>query len=160
MLRAAQHNARGGPDRLHLVRGDALAPPFALATFDVGLVVHLFHLVPDWRGALDQLSRAIQPGGFCLNDSERPDEAAGPDSFAPRNPFACETLGRWQRRASVRQTLGRYTSRDYSSSGSIPEPGFREANAELAAWATAHHPDPEQIIEHRFRFRVLITQRS
>ena len=84
MLAAAQHKARGGPGRLDLVRGDALALPFAPATFDVGLVVHLFHLLPDWRGALDELFRVIRPGGFFLYGAEQPDEAAEPDHFAER----------------------------------------------------------------------------
>jgi ubiquinone/menaquinone biosynthesis C-methylase UbiE len=189
MLAAARLVLRGGPGQLDLVRGDALALPFAPATFDVGLVVHIFHLLPDWRDALDELLRVIQPGGYFLYGSEQPDEAAESDHFAehwravlsrhgltPRNHRATdaavastlrergdlstiETLARWQRRASVRQILERYASRDYSSSWSIPEPIFREANAELAAWATAHHPDPEQIIEQHFCFRVLTARR-
>ncbi len=46
--------------------GDAVKLPFAPQTFDAAVGVHVFHLIPDWRGALRELARVLKPGGILL----------------------------------------------------------------------------------------------
>ncbi|MDQ3539298.1 MAG: class I SAM-dependent methyltransferase [Chloroflexota bacterium] len=54
-----------------LVEGDALALPFAEATFDLGILASVLYLIDDWQTALDELFRVIEPGGTVLVVVER-----------------------------------------------------------------------------------------
>lgn len=46
-----------------LVRGDALALPFAASTMDNVVFVHALHLVGDLAGAMREAARVLRPGG-------------------------------------------------------------------------------------------------
>ena len=66
-----------GPGVIRVVLGDALRLPFADSSFDVALLAHILHLLPDWRVALAEARRCVRPGGglaFGL-DAEGPNEA-------------------------------------------------------------------------------------
>jgi len=58
------------PDRawgtLTLQMADMTALPFADDSFDAAVGVHVLHLVPEWRRALDETLRVIRPGGALL----------------------------------------------------------------------------------------------
>lgn len=45
---------------------DMTALPYADGRFDAGIAVHVLHLVPEWKLALDELRRVIRPGGSLL----------------------------------------------------------------------------------------------
>jgi ubiquinone/menaquinone biosynthesis C-methylase UbiE len=63
-----------GAARLKLVLADAMALPFADASFDVILMIHLLHLVSDWRLALRECRRVMRDGGWLvLSSNERED---------------------------------------------------------------------------------------
>ncbi len=47
-------------------RADMTALPFADGTFDAVIAVHVLHLVPQWRKALDEALRVIRHGGSFL----------------------------------------------------------------------------------------------
>jgi SAM-dependent methyltransferase len=49
-----------------LVRADVTRLPFADASIDVVVEVHLLHLVPGWRRALEEIRRVLAPGGVVL----------------------------------------------------------------------------------------------
>jgi ubiquinone/menaquinone biosynthesis C-methylase UbiE len=53
-----------------LVVGDSTALPFADASFDTVLSVHLLHLIPNWRQAVDESVRVLAPGGVWLRGTE------------------------------------------------------------------------------------------
>lgn len=57
--------------RASLVRGDALALPFADRTFDLAILASVLYLIHDWRAALDEVDRVVRPGGNVLLVSER-----------------------------------------------------------------------------------------
>jgi SAM-dependent methyltransferase len=57
----ARAAARLGTGRL--VRGDALALPFASSTMDNVVFVHALHLVGDVAGAIGEAARVLRPGG-------------------------------------------------------------------------------------------------
>lgn len=51
---------------LTLEMADMTALPFADDCFDAAVAVHVFHLVPEWRAALDEVLRVIRPEGALL----------------------------------------------------------------------------------------------
>lgn len=66
-LRAAlADDPQGAGYRLELRQADVTALPFAEASFDVVLAVHVLHLVDDWQAALREARRVLRPGGRLL----------------------------------------------------------------------------------------------
>lgn len=65
MMRKLLEKARGDP--FPLVQGSATRLPFREDTFDAGLIVHVLHLIPNWRDALAELVRVIRPGGVIVS---------------------------------------------------------------------------------------------
>ena len=43
-------------------KADVTRLPFADAAFDIVVVVHLFHLIPDWKTAVREVFRVLRPG--------------------------------------------------------------------------------------------------
>lgn len=52
--------------RLEVTLGDITALPFATDFFDAVVAVHVLHLVPQWRRALDEALRVLRPGAPLL----------------------------------------------------------------------------------------------
>ncbi len=52
---------------IHLAEGDAMQLPFADNTFDVGVVVHVLHLVSDEKAVLAELQRVLKPNAKLLH---------------------------------------------------------------------------------------------
>jgi SAM-dependent methyltransferase len=65
MLRQLVANAGGSPP-LPLLQADATRLPVAAGTFGSVLAVHVLHLIPDWRIAVDEAARVLRPGGMLL----------------------------------------------------------------------------------------------
>jgi ubiquinone/menaquinone biosynthesis C-methylase UbiE len=65
MLGRLVANAGGAPP-FPLLRADATRLPFAAATFGAVLAVHVLHLIPDWRVAVDEALRVLRPGGALV----------------------------------------------------------------------------------------------
>ncbi len=59
------------PARMRLALADMMALPFANASFDVSLGVHVFHLVPDWQQAIREAMRVVHPGGLFVRCWDR-----------------------------------------------------------------------------------------
>ena len=64
MLRRLLENA--GAQAMPVAVADATRLPFADATFASAVAAHVLHLVPAWRVALDELVRAVVPGGVVV----------------------------------------------------------------------------------------------
>ncbi len=62
--RGAAPSQRFGALRVEMA--DMTALPFADGAFDAVVAVHVLHLVPQWRSALDEALRAVKPGGTLL----------------------------------------------------------------------------------------------
>ena len=61
-----------GARRLKLALADAMALPFADASFDVIIMIHLLHLVSDWQETLGECRRVLREGGWLvLSSNER-----------------------------------------------------------------------------------------
>jgi SAM-dependent methyltransferase len=65
MLRQLVANAGRAPT-LPLLQADATRLPVAAGTFGSVLAVHVLHLIPDWRIAVDEAARVLRPGGTLL----------------------------------------------------------------------------------------------
>jgi ubiquinone/menaquinone biosynthesis C-methylase UbiE len=58
----------GGVPPFPLAVADATRLPFSDATFDVCLVCHVLHLIPEWESSLAEMARVLRPGGRILVD--------------------------------------------------------------------------------------------
>jgi SAM-dependent methyltransferase len=65
MLRQLVANA-GGTAPLPLFQSDATRLPAGTGTFGSVLAVHVLHLIPDWRLAVDEAVRVLRPGGALV----------------------------------------------------------------------------------------------
>jgi ubiquinone/menaquinone biosynthesis C-methylase UbiE len=67
MLGALVRKAGGVPP-FPLAVADATRLPFARATFEVCIVCHVLHLIPEWRSSLAEMVRVLRSGGRILVD--------------------------------------------------------------------------------------------
>ncbi|HZO87805.1 MAG TPA: class I SAM-dependent methyltransferase [Chthonomonadaceae bacterium] len=67
--RAGEERA-GTPLPLRLVQGDLRRLPFASGAFGAVLIVHILHLIVDWREVLAEIRRVLAPGGVLLLGQE------------------------------------------------------------------------------------------
>lgn len=56
----------GGSPPFPLARADATVLPFTDDAFDAAVASHVFHLIPDWQVAVDELFRVVRPAGVVL----------------------------------------------------------------------------------------------
>jgi len=67
--------------RYRLLRADITDLPFADASFDVAITVHVLHLVDGWQRALQEARRVLRtPGGWLLIAYDAPADAATPSA--------------------------------------------------------------------------------
>lgn len=59
--------AKRRTEPVSVVRGDITRLPVASCAFDAVIAVHIFHLVPGWQRALQEVARALRPGGRLLS---------------------------------------------------------------------------------------------
>lgn len=62
--RARRRLAAYPPERVHLAVGDALNIPEPHASFDAVFNFGIIHHVPDWKAAVAEVRRVLQPGGL------------------------------------------------------------------------------------------------
>lgn len=63
----ARLNAKRGDRPVYGVEGDAADLPFAAATFDAVIAIHVFHLMARWRESLRQIGRVLRPGALLIH---------------------------------------------------------------------------------------------
>jgi ubiquinone/menaquinone biosynthesis C-methylase UbiE len=54
-------------EAIFLVEGDATKLPYPDKTFDAAVVVHVFHLIPNWQDALAEVGRVLRPGATLVH---------------------------------------------------------------------------------------------
>jgi SAM-dependent methyltransferase len=67
-LKAKQTN-----EPVYVMCADATRLPFGSYRFDGAVAVHVFHLIPNWRGVLSELARVLKPGATLLHGWGDPD---------------------------------------------------------------------------------------
>lgn len=58
--------AKTDGDQMKIALADATRLPFADRTFASAIASHVLHLIPDWKVAVDELVRVVEPGGVIL----------------------------------------------------------------------------------------------
>jgi SAM-dependent methyltransferase len=173
----------GGEPPFPLVLGDATTLPFRTASFGGGLARWVFHLIPGWERAVDELVRVIEPGGTVLvnlGDFHRTWEvvdrflsALGGIPFAvgldPRDPSALErAFGAHGARARVLEPiesrddttvgalLDEMAAGQHSWSWRVPEDVRKAVMPELREWAIGRFGSLDEALEpqHRIVWRA------
>lgn len=57
---------KAGDDLFPVLVGDAVALPFPDRLFGAAIACHVFHLIPEWRRAVEELLRVVRPDGLLL----------------------------------------------------------------------------------------------
>lgn len=72
MMGQLRRKLDGRIHRVHLICGDVMHMPVADSTFDAVMMVHVLHLVEDWRQVLNEAYRVLRPrGAIMLAGDER-----------------------------------------------------------------------------------------
>jgi SAM-dependent methyltransferase len=164
--------------------GNITALPFAAATFDAVIAVHVLHLVADWRGAVDEVLRVLRPVSvFLLGQDRRPESPlnemqqqweaiAGELGYEVRRPGAQfdvvieELRARgltvdvsvpvtWTVSRTPRWLLGEISSRSSSATWNVPDDIFAESLVRLEAWARERFGGRlDDAVDERVEFQV------
>lgn len=67
-------HAKQNAEPIYLTQGDAAHLPYPDHSFDAVLAVHVFHLIPNWRGVIDELERVLKPGAPVIHCWSEHDE--------------------------------------------------------------------------------------
>jgi SAM-dependent methyltransferase len=143
---------------------DATALPFRSDSFDIVYWVHVLHLIPKWKNALDEALRTLRPGGVLLGMSTgqgreipllfrqyrkiakrfgytRPRLGARRSEtifgyLAERGCFIekIETTWNWEKRVPVGLALDDIQARAYAAIRFTPERIHRKIMTELRHW--------------------------
>ena len=170
-------------DDLKLAQADATRLPFADAIFDIGIVAHVFHLIPNWTDAADELCRVVDPRGgivICSTARGEPDDGfrqawreitqrhgvvmrrRGAEDlqttvrhFKARGATAeVRTLATWTVDQPIADAFELLKSRTYSSTWSVDDAVYTAMIDELAAWIDSHVADPTAPRRFESRFRA------
>jgi ubiquinone/menaquinone biosynthesis C-methylase UbiE len=153
------------PASMRLALADMTELPFADASFDVSLGVHVFHLVSDWRQAIQEAMRVVRPGGLFLQCwDERISEEKGlvdakwreiikdlggeikssrayydgvVEQWLRENGFRSEVvrLTRWETVKTPRASVEHLANRLSSGTRRIPDDLFNASIERLEQWA-------------------------
>lgn len=105
-----------------LFQADATHLPFATASFDVVLAVHVLHLVDGWQAAVQEVRRVLRPGGrLVLAGDESAFDRSGPPAN-PDQPLPAQAQYAW---SAILADLGYETT--------TGQPGVRNSDPALHA---------------------------
>ncbi len=130
MLARLRAKWRGEP--VWSLRGDATRLPLRAASMDGAVAVHVFHLIPNWRDALQELARVLRPSARLVSAySDRSD-----------TPSTVHDLLRqaWDEAVGQEQTRNVGVSRDEYATF-LADAGWRQVGEpEVVAYTQARTP--------------------
>ena len=165
LARFRRRRARRPGIAIQAVRADATRLPFPDGSFDLAYWVHVLHLIPGWKRAIDEAMRVTRPGGVLFNlrtEGGRDLEALSDEyhrmlgSLGYRRPRVgvrrretvlhylesrgCRVRRRtdrweWIERVSVGEALHNLDIRTYAMARHAPLRVHRRAMKELRRWA-------------------------
>ncbi|HZD37534.1 MAG TPA: class I SAM-dependent methyltransferase [Actinomycetes bacterium] len=112
-----------------VVRGDATRLPFREASFDAVVEVHVLHLIPRWRAAVDEVRRVLVPGGTLVVARRLWDRSEGNGPRALVRRRHAQILAEWGVRARRIGVRG-----DDEMIAGFIEPGGRVEELEPVSW--------------------------
>jgi SAM-dependent methyltransferase len=168
----------GGDVPFPLVRADATAIPFRDDAFGAAMARHVLHLIPNWRGAVQNLVRIVRPGGILLLSvgvdggpwqeisdhlegrvgagaqrvGLRPSDVADLDAtVAAAGGTLRELPYVWQESdLTISRYLGDVEARVHSWTWTVEDSVLSDAVADTREWALSRYGDLDQVIEPRF----------
>lgn len=173
-----------------LIRGDAARLPCRAAVFDAVLLVHVLHLVPEWRAALADLIAALRPGGLLLQGREwreprscaeqlrrelrmavmRHNPLAGPPAAGADIAGALLELGvvsegeqiaaEWTVRRSPAEVVRGMAARADAETWALPDELLAAVVADVQAWAAATWDDLEAPQAIDCRFIITVGRKA
>jgi ubiquinone/menaquinone biosynthesis C-methylase UbiE len=172
----------GDSEKLTLVEADVTQLPFADASFDVALTVHLLHLVPDWRRVLSEIRRVLTPDGYYIYGSDgsvdgqpagairrqwrdvvrelgadaRPEhgtrEAVQTELIETGALLASYRVVQWEDEVTPGRLLEAIRLRTFSQSWQVPDDVMEEAHRRMIDWATEQYRDLTKPVSNIFEF--------
>lgn len=112
-----------------VLRGDATRLPFRSASFDAVIEVHVLHLIPSWREAVDEVRRVLAPGGMLLASRRLWDRSEGNGPRALVRKRHAQILAEWGLRPGRVGVRG-----DDEVIGALVELGGRVEELEPVSW--------------------------
>lgn len=85
-----------------LLLGDVTSLPVASGSFQAVLAIHLFHLVPAWRSALEEMRRALAACGVLIHYNER---------YVSESKLGAASIAKWDELLSQRNFTRRVRPR-------------------------------------------------
>lgn len=188
MMGRLREKVAGTPNRLTLIEGDVAALPFPDASFDVAIVVHLLHLVPEWKQAVTEIQRVTVPGGWLAHagNNSPPDQASdvireewyryasshGAEIRPRHNQLTdIETeltdrgcvmtqyiVAQWENRIRPAQILESLRTRTWSQTWTLTDEMLEQAHLHMLGWVHEQYGDPTAELTTREEFVVTMAR--
>ncbi|MCX7741161.1 MAG: class I SAM-dependent methyltransferase [Meiothermus sp.] len=147
MLEVLRQKVAGVARKARLVEADAHALPFERHSLHAVIAVHLWHLLDDWRRALQECLRVLRPGGFLF---EGWDQANGESED-------CRIQRRWQEilaRMGYRLERGRHQARLAEVERELLRRRLEPRSKVVAEWVEMRSPRAslEMLLERIYSF--------
>lgn len=172
------------PNHLELIEGDVTALPFPDDSFEVAIVVHLLHLVPEWKQALTEIQRVTVPGGWLAHSGNnhppgqasemireewyrfassqgaeiRPRHNQLADIEAELTDRGCVNsqyvVAQWERTMQPDSVLESLRTRTWSQTWTVPDDILEKAHLHMVGWINEQYGDPSREIPVREEFVV------
>ena len=182
--------AKVPPDRenLSLLEADVTDLPFPDGSFDVILTVHVLHLVPEWRKALDEARRLLVPYGYFVEAHDgslpgdpgdeirrrwrtlveetgtrlRPDYGTARALEAELTAQGCRTavyrVAQWEHELRPIDLLEEQRNRVFSLSWDVPDDVLAAVHQKMLGWARERYGDVHRPITAHEEFMVSVSR--
>ena len=178
----------GDPSNLTLLQSDVTKLPLPDRSQDVALAVHVFHLIPEWPKALEEVRRVLRPdGSFVWGGNHSPGDHPGRVIRRQWATFVEELGGamrprhaEWEDIQAETTAQGAYTAvyraarwrvefrpidlmtnlhdRVFSAGWTVQQEILDEAHERLQVWGREQLGDLERPVEGYEEFLVHVTQ--
>jgi ubiquinone/menaquinone biosynthesis C-methylase UbiE len=177
----------GDAPNLRLISGDVTQLPLADGSQDVVLVIHVFHLIPEWRKALDETRRVLSRAGyFVWGGNDMPPEHPGAlirrqwtslvqelgGELNTRHAdwegihaaiagsggrTVCYRAARWQVSLTPIELIDALHARTFSAGWSVSQEVLDAAHPRLIAWSEQRFGDLSKPLEAHDEFIVFVS---
>lgn len=177
----------GNAPNLRLIDADVTDLPLQDGSFDVVLTVHVLHLVPEWRKALDEAQRVLTPHGFFVMGRNEPLEGdPGYDIRATWRRFveargvalrptygvwpavdaeltrrggrtSVYRVAKWAQEVRPSDLLEEQRNRVFSSSWDVPDDVLEAVDEQMRSWVTERYGSSDAPMASHEEFVVSVT---